>query len=186
VQVTPAFPDDIIPPPAATRKVARVTIKLARGEYSRERVKANPGAFPGARLDEPNGLVIGIVNPDYWRAIVEGTSALPYGSKFWLDLTALDADGREFLRDAVLSHALAYKTEHHAGDAFIIGHGADANGEPAAEYETNDTNQIGNGNTAWRSSLGFLHQMKAHGEGSFEVWGKVAGVESNHFTLRVS
>lgn len=187
VQVDPAFPDDIIPPPAPTRKVVRVTIKLARGEYNAERVEKNPGAFPNARPG-PNGRVIGIVDPVYWREIVDGTSALPWGSKFWLDLTAYDAAGNEFLRDAVLSHGLAFQTEHHAGAAFIIGHGLapGPEGGPQAGYETNDTDAIGNGNAAWVSSLGFLHQMKAHGQGTFDLWGKVAGVESNRLTLHVS
>ena len=89
------------------------------------------------------------------------------------------------MRDKVLAADLQFQTEHHCGDAFIIGHGGTGS-EPNAGYETNDTNEIGNGDTAWRSSLGFLHQMKAHGQGQFKCFGKVAGVESNGFTIKVS
>jgi hypothetical protein len=170
IQVDEDFPDDIIPPPPSvtSRKVTSVRLKLARAQYNKKR-------FPEMYTDEnPQGLVRDL------------SGNIPYDSKFWLDLTAFDAAGKEFLRDAVLANGLAYKTEIHCGDAYIIGKGADASGEPVAGYETNDTDAIGNGITAWLSSLGFLHQMKAYGEGEFECSGSVAGVPANNFTLKVS
>lgn len=165
------FPDDTIPAPKELPIVAKVRLKLSRVQLSKQR-------FPDAyTAQNPFGLMNA-------KEIEEG-DAMPYGSKFWLDLTAYDSKGKEILRDRVLANGLAYQTEHHCGDAFIIGHGGSSQ-NPTAGYETNDTNEIGNGITAWISSEGFLHQMKAHGEGTFECWGKVNGIESNHFTLKVS
>jgi hypothetical protein len=171
------FPDDIIPaPPSKGRKVTSVRCKLSRAQYNRQRfpeqyTRENPmGLYPSSEL----------------RAIEGEQSALNQASKFWPDLTAYDQHGKEFLRDAVLAYGLAYKTEHHCGGAFIRGKGATAEGGPKPGYEMNDTDEIGNGISAWESSLGFLHQMKAWGEGTFEVWGVVDGVESNRFKIRVS
>jgi hypothetical protein len=176
VQPDTDFPDDVIPAPEPTRKVTTVRLKLSRAQYNRQR-------FPEKYTpDNPMGLY----SQDELRAIEAGTGTLNYGSKFWLDLTAYDAAGKEFLRDAVLSHGLAFKTEHRCGGAYIVGKGAQANGEPKPGYQTNDTDEVGNGITAWLSSLGFLHQMKAHGEGEFACSGKVDGVAANEFTIRSS
>lgn len=171
------FPDDHIPTPTAEeRDVATVELKLARVQYNRQR-------FPEQYTEaNPQGLY----SPDAVKAIQDGSGTMNFTSKFWLDLTARDQHGKEFLRDAVLAYGLAFETEHHCGGAYIQGHGQAADGGPKPGYGTSDTDAIGNGITAWLSSLGFLHQMKAHGEGSFECWGKVNGVESNHFTIRVS
>lgn len=172
------FPDDTIPPPPSTedRKIASVRLKLARAQYNRQRF---PDQYTAANP-------MGLYSSTDLRAIESGQGSLNYGSKFWLDLTAFDAAGKEFLRDAVLAAGLSYETEHHCGDAYIIGHGAAKDGSPKAGYETNDTDAIGNGITAWISSLGFLHQMKAFGEGTFHCSGKVDGVPSNEFDIRVS
>lgn len=170
------FPDDTIPaPPSAKKvKVARVAYKLSRGQFNKKR-------FPDQyTASNPQGLF----DDDYKRQVQNGGSA-PYGSKLWFDLTAYDEQNHEIQRDRVIAGKLAYKTEHHIGDAFIIGKGGSPD-SPTAGYETNDTDAMGNGISAWLSSLGFLHQVKAHGEGTFECWGSVDGVESNHFTIGVS
>ena len=168
----PDFPDDTIPTPSVVRTVKTVTCKLSRVQLSRQR-------FPEAYTAEnPFGLVP--------PGPIQDGNAMNWGSKFWLDLTARDENGKEFLREDILTAHIAYKTEHHAGAAFIKGHGANADGSLAPGYETNDTDEIGNGISAYISSNGFLHQMKAFGEGTFECYGVVNGVESNHFNLRVS
>lgn len=166
------FPDDIIPVPVPKgRKVATVTCKLSRIQLSRQR-------FPESyNSDNPFGLM----KP----GPVQAGDNMPWASKFWLDLTARDKDGKEFLREDILAAGIEFKTEHHAGDTFIKGHGGTGDNLANPGYETNDTEQIGNGITAWLSSNGFLHQMKAFGTGSFDCYGVVDGVESNHFTLNV-
>ena len=166
------FPDDHIPTPPITaeRIVTTVRLKLARAQYSKQR-------FP-QEYTEANPF--GLVSNEELRAVEEGRSALNYASKFWLDLTAYDQHGKEFLRDAVLALGLEFKTEFHVGDASIKGNG-DIN-----KVETVDSDLVGNGITAYNSSLGFLHQMKAHGEGESECSGSVNGVSSNTFTLKVS
>lgn len=173
------FPDDHIPRPTAGRKVAKVTLHLARAQYSRERFPQEYNA------NNPFGLV----SQGELKEIERGNGALTWLSKFWLDLTAYDEQGHEFVRADVLTLGLAYKTEIRCGDAFIIGRGADAEGQPVAGYETNDTDQIGNGITAWLSSKGFLHQMQcfaaADGE-TFHCSGSVNGVRSNEFDIKVS
>lgn len=174
-QDEPAFPDDIIPATGRPAKVASVRLKLARAQYSRER-------FPEMYTDDnPFGLYSG----DELHAIQEGRAALNYGSKFWLDLTPFGEDGRPLTRPEFLAAGLAYRTEHHVGDAFIVGAGALPNGEPA-DYRVEDSDAIGNGITAWKSSLGCLHQMKANGEGKFPVSGSVDGVGGESFVLAVS
>jgi hypothetical protein len=170
------FPDDVIPaPPQKGRKVTTVALHLTRAQYNRQR-------FPEKYTDDNP---FGLYSQDYLKQVEAGNEAINWGSKFWLDLTARDAEGKEFLRDAIVAGGLAFKTEHHCGDAYIIGGGVFPDGGNK-DYKTNDTAEIGNGISAWLSSNGFLHQMKAHGEGAFECWGKVGGVESNHFTLKVS
>lgn len=181
-QPDPTFPDDHIPRPStdvAQRKVTRVRIKLERVQLSRER-------FPKAYTeDNPFGLV----DPGQ---IAGGQNAMNWGSKFWVDLTAFDQDGHEFLRPDVLSYALAFNTVIKVGDTFIKGHGQASAGsdQPAAGYETNDTNAVGQGITAWLSSLGFMQQFQAWAAAdgkSFQVSGSVDGVEAeNPFTIRVS
>ena len=166
------FPDDVIPAPRPNqgRTVTKVECKLARVELNKHR-------FP----DAPDG---GLLPPEVRKDITDGKTAMNYASKFWIDLTAYDQHGKEFLRGDVLAYNLQYRTEHHAEDAFIRG-----NGGPAldpAQYEAVDTDVVGNGISAWISSMGFLHQFKAHGEGQYEIWGKVNGVESNRFTIKVS
>lgn len=176
VQEDEDFPDDTIPEPAPKRIVKTVRLKLARAQYNKQR-------FPDEYKDGKDGLY----SPSDLREIEAGRGALNYASKFWLDLTAYDGEGKEFLRPAVLSHGLAYKTEHHAGDSYIKGFGPNeknADGSPKAEVV--DSNEVGNGITAWNSSNGFLHQMKAHGEGEFVCSGSVNGVKSNTFTIKVS
>jgi len=170
------FPDDTIPDPPPGREVKRVRLKLARAQYNKQR-------FPEKYKNGGDGLYS---NEDL-RAIEAGESALNYASKFWLDLTAYDSENKEFLRPAVLSHGLAYKTEHHCGDAFIAGFGPDEkneDGTPKAEVVA--TNEIGHGITAWNSSFGFLHQLKAHREGEYLCVGSVDGVQSNSFKIKVS
>lgn len=168
----PDLIDDVIPSPNVPgRKVTSVKLTLAGGQLNKQR-------FPNA----PNG---GLLPMDYLRQVQAGKLALNYGSKFWLDLTAYDQVGKEFLPGDVISNDLCYQTEHHAGDAFIKGHGGQPQ-VPTDGYETNDTNEIGNGISSWIATLGFKHQMKAHGEGTFECWGSVGGVRSNSFSIRVS
>jgi hypothetical protein len=167
------FPDDTIPIPSKPRTVVTVDCKLGRVQYSRQR-------FPQEYTSENP---FGLAKPG---PIQSGAEAMAWGSKFWLDLTARDANGKELLREDILTAGIAFKTEHHAGEAFIKGHGANADGSAKAGYETNDTDEIGNGITAWLSTNGFLHQMKAFGEGTFLCYGVVNGVKSNEFTIRVS
>jgi len=176
---TDDFPDDHIPRPSAGRKVAKATLHLVRSQYSRQR-------FPEEYNDNNP---FGLVPQGELKQIEQGNGALNWENKFWLDLTAYDEQGREFVRADVMSLGLAYKTEIRCGDAFIIGHGAAANGEPIAGYETNDTDEIGNGITAWLTSKGFLHQMQcfASADGqSFHCFGSVNGVRSNEFDIKVS
>lgn len=174
------FPDDHIPrKPNVGRVVTKVHIGIARAQYSRERF---PEEYTPAN---PFGLI-----PDaYLRGLEKGQGALPWASKIWLDLTATDQDGHEFLRPDVQALGLAFQTEHHFGDAYIIGKGANPDGTPIGGYDTNDTNEIGNGISAWLSSLGFLHQMQAWDAAdgdTFEVYGVVKGVVSNKFKIKVS
>jgi len=182
VQPDPAFPDDHIPRPASEveqRKVARVRIKLERVQYSRQR-------FPQLFTEENP---FGLADPG---PIANGSTAMNWGSKFWVDLTAYDAEGHEFLRPDVLAYNLAFNTEIRVGDASIKGHGPaqPQSDQPKAGYETKDTAAVGQGITAWLSSLGFLHQFQAFGAAdgkSFQVSGSVDGVEAeNPFTIRVS
>lgn len=170
------FPDDHIPAPATpSRSVVTLELKLSRAQYSKER-------FPEEyTAQNPFGLV----SQERLRAIERGEANLNWGSKFWLDLTARDANGNEYLRDAIVAKSLAFTTELHAGEAFIKGHGANTDGSLKEGYETNDTDAVGNGISAYISSNGFLHQMKAHSQGEFECWGRVAGIESNHFVIKV-
>lgn len=177
VPAAPGFPDDVMPAPKTARKVGSVRLRLARAQYSRER-------FP-EQYTEDNPF--GLVPQGELRACMDGSSALNYGSKFWLDLTPFDVNGREITRPEMIAMGLSFRTEHHAGAAFIVGAGElpNAPGEPA-DYKTEDTDAVSNGITAWKSSLGYLHQMKAWGEGTFECWGMVGDVRSNAFALRVS
>jgi hypothetical protein len=170
-QPDPEFPDDTIPAPTGNSKIEKVRLKLARAQYNRQR-------FPNEYTPENP---FGLYSNDTLRDIEAGNQALNYGSKFWLDLTAYDAAGREIMRDRVLSLGLAFKTEFNVGEASIKGNGS----EDAVEVV--DTEDIGNGITAFNSSLGFLHQLKAHGEGEFECSGSVDGVKAEQvFTIRVS
>lgn len=174
-QPDPRFPDDMHPVPKKARRVTEVRLKLARAQYQRARhpemyTPENPmGLYPNAQL----------------HRLQAGIDALNIGSKFWLDLTAYDQDGQEFLPDAVIAYGLAFETEHHCGNAWIRGNGADEQGEPK-NHDGQDGDGISNGITAWRSTLGFLHQLKAHGEGQYMCRGRVGDVWSNEFTIRVS
>lgn len=167
------FPDDFIPSVGTGgRRVVKVVLKL-------NRVQLNKKRFPEAYQNGQNGL---LDNPRQY----EDGPAISYASKIWLDLTATDESGREWLREDIINARIAFKTEHHCGGSFIKGRGMDVNGDPLPGYETNEANGVGNGITAWLSSKGFLHQMKVNQEGVFECYGVVDGVESNHFTLTVS
>ncbi len=175
--VPTGFPDDdFIPAPPNTedREVVRVECKISRVQLQKAR-------FPDAYENGKDGLVEG----EALRDINSGQTPMNYGSKFWVDLTAYDRAGKELYRDAVIALSLQYRTEHHAGDAYIVGNGGQP-GAPKPGYKTNDTDLVGNGITAWTSSMGFLHQFKSHAEGNFEVWGSVDGVESNRLNIRVS
>lgn len=167
------FDDDVIPPPVpvAKRKIKEVRIVTSRLQWARS---LNPEKYTE---ENKQGLY---PNP---RSYEGGTNAVNIGSKGWFDLTAFDEQGNEFKPEAVALYGLAYKTEHHVGDAFIKGNGGSI-GNPNPGYETQD-GQVGNGITAWKSSNGFLHQVKFHGEGTWEVWGSVDGVVSNKFIIRV-
>jgi hypothetical protein len=177
VQPDPAFPDDHHPAPPQKREVGRVRLKLARGQYQRER-------FPEKYTeDNPQGLI----EQDYLQKIQAGESALPWGSKFWLDLTPYDTVGRQITRPEMIAMGLAFFTEHRCGGAFIAGNGV-LPGSPLEPnpWQARDTEEISNGISAWKSSLGYLHQMRAWKEGSFEVQGRVADIWSEAFTLKVS
>lgn len=168
------FPDDVIPPPvtAKTRIVSKVRMVASRLQYSR---RLNPEMYTA---DNKFGLYS---NPRLYEG---GKDAINIEAKGWFDLTAFDQNGVEFKPEAVAEYDLAYKTEHHVGDTFIKGNGGSL-GSPNEGYETFEGEGVGNGITAWISSNGFLHQVKFHKEGTYEVWGKVGGVESNRFVIRV-
>lgn len=179
VQPDPQFPDDHIPRPEAERRVTKVRIKLERVQVSRER-------FPQLYTeDNPFGLVPA-------RPIQDGQTQMNWGSKFWVDLTAYDQDGHEFLRPDVLKYSLAFNTEIKVGDAFTKGLGPATSGsdQPKAGYEQVSTNAIGQGITAWLSTLGFMHQFQAFAAADrqkFTVSGSVDGMEAeNPFTIGVS
>ncbi len=167
------FPDDNIPAPPGTneRVVAKVVAKLIRLQY-------NKALFPDEYKDGKDGLY------DNPRSFEGGQNAINTASKGWVDATAYDQFGKEFLRDAVIANRLQYQTEHHVGDAYIKGNGGEP--EAPAPYETRDTNSVGNGISAWISSMGFLHQVKFHTEGEHEVYVVVGGVKSNTFRVKVS
>lgn len=175
-QPDPRFPDDHIPRPNTGRKVAKVKVKLERVQLPRER-------FPDSYTEENP---FGLVDP---KPIQSGQTAVNWGSKGWVDVTAYDEAGKEFLRADVLAFGLAYKTRIAFGDTFIEGKGADAAGQPVAGYVTNDTSEVGQGRSAWLSSLGFLQQFQvfAGADGkTFQVTASVDGVEAeNPFTVRV-
>ena len=176
-QPDPDFPDDVHPAPTQKRKVGSVRLRLARGQYQRER-------FP-EEYTEANPF--GLIPQSELKDIQAGKSAMPWGSKFWLDLTPYDTDGREITRPEFIAMGLAFQTEHHCGGAYIVGAGP-LPGQPTepADYKTEDTDAISNGISAWKSSLGCLHQMRAWSEGSFAVVCSIAGVSGDSFTLRVS
>ena len=172
------FPDDVIGAPknTASRLVTQVKLGISRVQLSKER-------FPERVRADGTGYVYNSSEMDQVRK----GAAIPFASKVWLDLTAYDQFGKEFLKDAVLANDLAFKTAHRSAEgAFIEGLGADDNGKPLPGYKTNDTDAIGNGISAWLASLGFLHQIKVHGEGTFTFSGEVGGVASNNVTLNVS
>ncbi len=171
-QVDPDLIDDVIPSPAPTEKrtVKEVKLTLAGGQLNKQR-------FP----DAPNG---GLIPMAELHQIQAGKMAINYASKIWLDLTAYDQHGKEFLPGDVIAFDMCYATEHHCGDAFIKGNGGSP--QNPAQYEAEDTSEVGNGISSWIATLGFKHQMKVHGEGSFECWGSVKGIKSNSFTIKVS
>lgn len=176
--------DDKIADP---RPASPAPFKITSVRCALSRVQFNRGRFPGTYTDEnPFGL------DNRLSEIVAGLEAMCYGSKFWLDLTAFyrgpSGQEEEVTRDLVLAHDLAFRTEHHAvsdgQDSSIVGIGG---GEaPKAGWRQTSGGIVGQGITAWTSSLGFLHQLKAFGEGEVECWGVVGGVESNHIRFRVS
>lgn len=176
---TDQFPDDTIPRPPVARTVATVHLGIARAQYSRER-------FP-EKYTEDNPF--GLYTDAECRAFERGENAINWGSKVWLDATAKDVDGHEFLRPDVMALGLAFNTEHHLGDCFIRGRGADENGQPKPGYVTEDTNAVGQGISAWLNSKGFMQQFQfftsADG-GAFAAFALVNGVKSNEFTIRVS
>jgi hypothetical protein len=148
---------------------------VSRGVES-GRVKPSRARFPRSTTDNPFGLV----KPA--RRSREG--GVPYApSSGWTSLRT-DQDGKEF-KDAILANKMEFKTVITAA-RHSSGHRGTGDQQPNDGYQTNDTDEIGNGITAWISTNGFLHQMKAHGEGTFECWGAVAGVRSNSFKIRVS
>lgn len=177
------FPDDVIPVPAGQRKVDTVRVRLSRVQLPKSR-------FPEEYTKENP---FGLVRPG---PIADGSSAMNWGSKFWLDITAYDQEGKEFLPEAVMAYGLAYKTEfrieNEAGAVVIAvkGVGADAAGNPVAGYVMEGSEEIGNGATAWISTNGFLHQMKtwpASDGHTYTATAAVDGVGSkNRVTFKVS
>lgn len=167
----PNFPDDVIPPPASTgsRKVSKI-------KYALTRVQLNAQRFPKQA---------GYLYTEEELQGVRNGKAIPYASKVWFDITLYDQNGLEFLRDAVIANGLEYKNEHHAGDSFIIGDGVTTPGGDPKPYQTGGE-EFGRGISAWLSSRGFLHQMKASNQGSFDCYAKGGGLESAHFKLNVS
>lgn len=171
VQPDKDFPDDTILGPAK-RSVGSVKVGLARVQLSRQR-------FPEEYTDDnPFGLFRDL------DGAKSGSAAIPYGSKVWIDLTPYDQDGQEIKKEDAISLGLAYDTKHVVGGASITGKGGTP-GNPKP-YETVDTDEVGNGITAWKSTNGFLHQVKVHEEGTYEVTGFVAGVKGETFSIRVS
>lgn len=164
-----------------------------RGRLILERVQLNRQRFPEAYTDaNPFGLVQG----EEKQKIEDGTGAMCFGSKFWCDLTLFDKDGRELTPDAVIAQGLNFKTrwecESLKGDStgltFIAGKGGQSNPRDPAPYEAGEGGFVGQGGTAWASSMGFLHQYKAFGEGEIEVRVSVIGqlVPINSLRMRVS
>lgn len=173
------FPDDFIPVKKGDRVPTKLHYGIAKAEYSRER-------FPEQFTPEKGN---GLIDQSFLRRVEKGLEAIPWGSKVWLDGTLFDQYGREFLPDAVIAYGLAYATEHHFGSAFIVGLGADANGQPKGGYTVNDTEEIGQGISAWLYTKGFMQQFKAQpaADGQqFEVYFRAGGVSSEVFTIKVS
>lgn len=185
----PSLIDEDIPDP---RPAALEPFKVVRVRAALCDVQLQFSRFPKAYTeDNPHGLA----SREELAAIVAGKTAMCYGSKFWLDLTALYLRNglEEEVRPALVrEHGLQYQTEFHAlvngvEHTFLLGHG----GQPGAPnpYEVGSGPTVNQGTSCWASeaTLGFKHQFKAWGESNdVEVWGKVAGVESNHIRFRVS
>ena len=174
------FIDDHIPDPvpapapapaAAGRRVASVRLAIAKAQLQKDR-------HQDAYTDEnPFGLFRDLAG------LEAGTATLPWGSKFWLDATPYDQDGKEIKREDFIAMGLAFKTEIHAGDVHIIGKGAGADGQPLPGYETVSNDRIGMGISAWLATDGCQQQFKAFPASDNSDTGPlsavIAGVKSN-------
>lgn len=181
-----------MPPSPTTREVKTVKAHIYKAQYSAERVKQQGSAAFEDAYTPKNPM--GLVSDAYLADINAGKKPLMWGCKFWHDLTAFDASGREFVYADNVATGLAYKTEHHAvqangSDTFVVGHGSDPNDptQPAAGYETGDAYPIGQGDAAWRSSLGFTQQFKAFDKiAKLTLSGSVNGVKANDLVISVA
>lgn len=187
---TPAPDDDKIKPPS-TRvnvKVASVRAKVIKVQLSRQR-------FPDAYDPSKGGNQFGTM--ENLGEINSGAAAIPYDSKFWLDLTPSDENNLQIRSDVALKELkLAFKTAHHAEDSsgghtWIEGVGGEPgfdgnNGVPITPYKGGDSGWVGQGVSAWLYTSGFVQQFQAFGEGSVKLYGFVDGVKSNEITIRVS
>lgn len=184
VGVVDRLPDDdhIAAPPivvANARKVASVRLRIQKAQYSRER---HPDAYTE---DNPLGLYQG----DLAR-FEHGAEAINFESKVWLDLTAFDQDGKEFLGGDLVAAGLSFRGEHVITDEAgrvtrITGKGQRPDGSPEPWEQVEETS-VGLGEKSWINSLGCNEQVKVWREGTFRVVGSIGGVKSNDLTIRVS
>jgi hypothetical protein len=180
--ITEAMDDDDPPagfghdePEVTDRRVHSVTLRLMRAQYNKE-------LFPKMyNPDNPQGLYKNALLPEIQR----GLRRLNRESNVWLDLTARDQNGAEFLRDAVDAFGLAFRTRHEVAEGFIEGGGVKEDGAPD-EWTKVNPDGANLSEHVWIDSRGFTLRAHLSREGDFVCSGSVAGVKSNTFTLKVS
>lgn len=172
---TPGIPGPIPAPSASTpvgdeapRKVARVGLVVQKA------------VFPDETLYEGDRAPMKLVNAG---------ENFNFGSSLWLDLTAYDENGDEWMGHSLVAADLDYRTRHEVYKdgvriAFIQGQG----GEPGnpADWTQQNSEEVSFAQRAWKDSIGFNARTRFHKEGTYVVVGYVNGVESNRLTIRVS
>lgn len=180
--ITEAFDRDDEPDPQPVpdvdeprREVRSVVLRLMRAQYNKE-------LFPKMYTqNNPQGLYKNALLPEIQR----GLRRLNRESNVWLDLTARDQNGVEFLRDAVDAFGLAFRTRHNVADGFIEGGGVKEDGTPDEWVKVNPDG-ANLSEHVWIDSRGFTLRAHLSREGDYVCSGEVAGVKSNTFTLKVS
>jgi hypothetical protein len=181
----PGTPGPIVKPPASSPEPGEVK-RIVSFVTARVQMAEKPDMTTPERRHDPGNLYSDV------QGMLARKENFNWNSTLWLNATAYDQDGNEWMGHSIIAAGLEYKTRHEVYKdgqlvAFIEGKGGTGDQEPNDGYQVMDSDDIDQIRTRpWIDSAGFNVAMRFHGQGVYTwrvyVDGKLASGSEIHIS----